>query len=296
MSLLHEFIDYNKLNFTELTANPHPSAGEILKGVEVDYTILVENNSSWAIQRIPDEICERETRYFSKNPSDDAVDKLLSGEITIDWLSFSANTNPRAVDYMEKNMGKVSRARLNGNSSAGRLLDEKYIDRLICSNTSDEAMEILDRNPRYIDLYLLVENSNPRALEILLKHGYANQITSSVSSVVLNNLAKNTNPEAMKILTRNLENFQWVGIWSNPSPEAFDLMWACYTNTWREKYCKYVSLDVIEIIEERLNTAKEVWAIKQMCKNTNPQILEILKFYSRYIDYDNISANPIIFK
>jgi len=296
MESLHDFIDCDKLDFMALMVNPHPLAGKILEEVAVDFTILAQNKSAWMLKRLPKKLSSLDIQYLSKNPQDEVVDKLLSREIPIDWCSFSSNTNPRAVDYMEENMDKVSRVRLNENSSAGRLLEEKYIDRLICKNTSDEAMEMLDRNPRYIDLYLLVENSNPRALEILLKHGYSNQITTSISSVVLNNLAKNTNPQAMKLLTSNLENFQWGGIWSNPSPEAFELIWACYTNTWKEKYCKFISPDVIETIEERLNTAKEVWAIKQMCKNTNPQILEILKFYPRYIDYESISANPIIFK
>jgi hypothetical protein len=292
---MQEFLDYDQLNFAGLAINPHPSAKELLKD-PIDYTLLAQNKSAWAIQMLPTELSEQEIRYLSRNPCDDAVDILLSGNVNIDWYSFSANTNPRAVAFMEENLEKVSRVLLNGNSSAGKLLDEKHMDRLICSNESDEAMELLDKNPKYIDLFLLIKNPNPRAFNILQKHGFMCQISSPVSSLVLDSLARNTNPEAIKVLTNNLMNFQWRGIWSNPSQEASELIWACYDNTWKEKYCKFMPIDTLDVIEERMNTAKSLWAMKELCANTNPRILEILKFYTRYINYNVISANPIIFK
>ena len=269
-------------------------ADELITGI--NYDLLVENEATWAVRRMLEkkDWTEFQLQKFSRNANDEAVDKLLSGEIPIYWYSFSANTNPRAVAHMGENLDKVSWAVLNGNSSAGKLLTDKNIGRLICSNESDEAMEILDRNPRYIDLYLLVSNSC--ALNILRKHGCIREIESSSTSLVLNNLAKNTNPDAIKLLANNLEYFQWREIWKNPSPAAFELIWACFTDTWKEKYCKFTHPQVVSRIEHRLYTAKENWALKELCKNTNPDVLKILKFYPKFIDYDKISANPIIFK
>lgn len=289
---MQPFIDPPRI---KLSRNPHPIAGEYME--KIDYDLLVHNEATWAVHRMLEkkDWSELQTKYFSKNANDEAVDKLLSGEIPIDWYSFSANRNPRAVAHMEENLDKISWVVLNGNSSAGRLLSDKNIGRLICSNESDEAMEILDRNPKYIDLYLLVSNPNPKALEIIRKHCFR-EIESSPTSLILNNLAKNTNPDAIKILVENLGNFQWREIWSNPSPAAFELIWACYANTWKEKYCRFVSPDVVRSIEGRLHFAKGSWALKELCKNTNPAVLRILKFYPKYIDYDKISANPIIFK
>ena len=290
---MQDFINSRRIKAT-IASNPHPMAGEIITGI--NYDLLVANESSWAVRQMLEkkDWTEFQLQTFSRNANDEAVDKLLSGEIPIHWYSFSANTNPRAVAHMAENLDKVSWAVLNGNSSAGKLLTDKNIGRLICSNESDEAMEILDRNPKYIDLYLLV--SNPRAMNILHKHGYIREIESSATSLVLNNLAKNTSPEAIKLLTDNLAHFQWREIWKNSSPAAFELIWACFTDTWKKKYCNFVHPQVVAGIESRLYTAKENWALKELCENTNPSVLKILKFYPKFIDYDKISANPIIFK
>lgn len=187
--------------------------------------------------------------------------------------SLSASSEPRDIEYLSENLDKICWMILNGNSAAGRLLRADKLTHTICANTSDEAMELLDNNPKYINLYLLVSNPHPRALEILKKHGYMIQITSPSSSLVLNNLAKNTNPEAIKILIDNLEYFQWKNIWSNPS--AYELIKACLTNTWK-KYCKFQHPDIVKKIEENLYNSKS-WIMEELHKNPNPDVLQIFK-------------------
>jgi len=288
---MQDFINPQKLS-ANIARNPHPMADKLIG--YVNYDLLSQNEATWAVRRMLEkkDWSELQIRHFSKNANDEAVDKLLSGEIPIDWYSFSANRNIRAVMYMEENLDKVCWSVLNGNSSAGRLLNDKNIGRLICSNESKEAMEILERNPRYIDLYLLA--SNPSAMRFL--HKYIREIEGSATSLILNNLAKNTNPEALKILINNLRNFQWREIWSNPSALAFELIWACYTDTWKEKYCKFEHPDIVSAIKQKIHIAKANWALKELCKNPNPDVLKILKFYPKFIVYDTISANSIIFK
>lgn len=292
---MQEFLEPQRIKAT-LAMNPHPMADDWI--TEINYDLLAANEATWAVRRMlgKKDWTEFQFQEFSRNANEEAVDKLISGEIPIHWHSFSANTNIRAVAHMEENLDKVCWSILNGNSSAGRLLNDKNIDRMICANESDEAMEILDRNPKYIDLYLLVSNPNPRVIDILRKHKRIRDIECSPTSLILNNLAKNTNASAIKMLTDNLENFQWREIWSNPSPAAFDLIWACFTNTWKEKYCRFVHPHVVVAIEYRLSLSKKTWALKELCKNTNPAVMEILKFYPKFVDYDKISANSIIFK
>ena len=191
-------------------------------------------------------------------------------------ISLSASSDPSVIEYLSENLDKVCWMVLNGNSAARKLLRADKLTHTICANTSDEAMELLDNNPKYIDLYLLVSNPNPRALEIIKKYGYMSQISSPSSSLVLNNLAKNTNPEAIKLLVNNLEHFQWKNIWSNPS--AGELIEACYTNTWK-KYCRFQHPDIVKKIEKNLCIAKNNWAIKELHKNPNPDVLRIFDLF-----------------
>jgi hypothetical protein len=191
-------------------------------------------------------------------------------------FSLSASTNLSDIKYLGENLDKVCWEILNSNSAAGRLLTVDNLTRTICANTSDEAMELLDNNPKYIDLYLLVSNSNPRALAILEKHGYMSQITSPSSMLVLNNLAKNTNPEAIRLLTNNLEHFEWRNIWSNPA--AGELIKACYTNTWK-KYCRFQHPDIVKKIERNLSIAKKNWATEEILRNPNPDVLQIFDLF-----------------
>jgi hypothetical protein len=243
--------------------------------IEEEYNLLAQNTSSWAVKRMlkKPNWTSTQVHYFSRNTNDEAVNKLIKGEIEVDWDSFSANTHPRAVDHLGENLDKVCWMILNANSSAGRLLVANKLTHTICTNTSDEAMELLDNNPKYINLYLLVSNSNPRALEIIKKYGYMTQISSPSSSIILNNLAKNTNPEAIKLLIDNLEYFQWRGIWSNPSPAAHELIEACLTKTWK-KYCLFQHPDVIKKIEKNITDAKD-WIYMEMHKNPNTCVLDL---------------------
>ena len=300
--MIHPFLDSSKIVTQRLAKNPHPAAVEILReydGNAIDFGELSSNETPGAIslmmERTRGKLNDLQIKQLSSNKGDEAVDLLLSGEIPIDWINFSVNSNPRAVAHMKENAEKICWANLNRNSNPDicDLLDSSKISPMICFNESDRALEILDSNPRHIVSYLVVGNPNPNALELVKKHNLLTSVLYSPTPLAMNNLAKSTNPAAIDLLIQNLDRFHWREIFANPSPIAVDLVSSCYTGTWRQK-CPYMPIDLRDRTEEWLHFAMDNWAVTEMCRNTNPKILDILRD-SRDIDYGILSENPVIF-
>lgn len=297
--MFRPFVEANKIVMSGLTKNPHPRAIEVLQdyhGRDVDYGELASNETPGAIslmmERTGGNLNSLQIQQLSSNPSDEALDLLLSGEIPINWISFSANTNSRALEHLKDNREKISWKQLNTNNNpmACDFLEPSRVCPLISLNTSDRAMDILNSMPENIFTHLILSNPNPKALEIVKKRRLlSNELYSS--PIFMNQLAKNTNPEAIDLLTQNLERFHWKEIFSNPSPKAVELITSCYDGSLK-KYCRFMSLDTIGDMEERLQIAKSDWASDELCKNTNPDVIGILP----RLNYDLLSENPIIFK
>jgi len=292
----------NKIVMQRLVKNSHPKAIEMLReyeGTGIDYGELSSNVAPGAMElmmeRTKGKLSELQIQQLCSNESDEAMDLILSGEFQINWISLSGNSNSRAVSHLKENEEKICWQTLNKNSNPAvcDLLEPERLSPMLCFNTSDRALDILNENPRHILSYLLVSNPNPKAFELLRSHNLVSSIIYSPSPLAMNNLAKSTNPEAIDLLIKNLDNFHWREIWSNPSPRAINLIRACHTRTWHQ-YCPYMAFDLRDKTEERLYHAMDKWATTEMCKNTNPQVLEFLDF--RKVDYGLLSENPIIFK
>jgi hypothetical protein len=79
---------------------------------------------------------------FSENPSDLAVDYLISNPHLIDWKFFVGNINPGAVDYCIEKWDE---------------LPEKYKDHF-SYNLSQKAIDWLHLNQKFIDLDNIKQN------------------------------------------------------------------------------------------------------------------------------------------
>jgi len=299
--MIHPFLDSRKIVMQNLTKNPHPSAIDILKEYEghIDFGELSTNETPEAIQLMMERtkgiLSETQIRELSLNRSDEAVDLLLNGEVPIDWIYFSANSNSRAVAHIKDNEEKICWSNLNRNSHPDvcDLLEPSKLTQMLCFNTSDRALDILNENPRYILSYLIASNPNPKALEIIKNHNLLTGVLYSSTPLAMNNLAKSTNPDAIDLLIKNMDRFQWREIFANPSDKAVNLIEACHTGTWQQ-HCPYMAIDLRDKIEDQIRYARKSWATEEMCKNTNPRVLDLLRF-SRDLNYESLSKNPIIF-
>jgi len=300
-TMIHPFFDPKKIVMQRLTKNPNPKALDVLReyqGEDVDYGELASNETPGAIslmlERTGGKLNDLQLQQLSGNTSDEALALLVSGEVPISWISLSANSNPKAIKLLKENEEKISWTNFNRNSNPDvcDLLEPHRLSHMLCFNSSDRALDILNANPQHMLSYFLASNPNPKALKMIEDHNLMNSVLYSPSSLAMNLLAKNTNPAAINLLVKNMDRFQWREIWSNPSPDAVNLIRACYTGTWHQK-CPYMAIDLRDKTEARLYHAMDNWASFEMCSNPNPEVREFLRFSK--IHYGVLSENPIIF-
>jgi len=271
---MHPFLDSKKIVMQRLTKNPHPLAIELLREYEgvIDFGELASNETPGAVElmmeRTKGNLNEFQIRQLSANTGDEAVQLLLSGEVPIDWIHFSTNSNSRAVAHLRENIEKICWTSLNRNNHPNicDFLEPDKITPMLCFNTSDRALDLLNENPKHIISYLIASNPNPKALEIVKKHDLMSSVLYSPTPLAMNNLAKSTNPEAIDLLIKNMDRFHWREIFANPSNKAVNLIASCHAGTWHQ-HCPYMAIDLKERIEDQLQYAMKVWSVEDMCKN-----------------------------
>jgi len=123
-------------------------------------------------------------------------------------------------------------------------------------------------------------------------------------------LSRNTNPKAIQILNKNIENINWVNLSKNPCPEAMNIL---YKNQDKIVW-KHLSANpnAIKLLENNIH--KIDWyhlssnpnAIHLLKNNldkiswynlsSNPNAIDILKDNQEYINWSSFSINPSIFE
>jgi hypothetical protein len=153
IDLIEKNID--KINYIELSKNPHPIAIQIL-----------ENNI--------DLIC---WYYLSGNPG--AIKLLKRFPEKIVWSVFSDNTSKNALPLFEANFEKLNWEQLLLNPSAIPLLVKKVgqFERndwhhILFNPSVDLFLEQIDLDKYFgcINFHILSSNHNPRILDFIMKH------------------------------------------------------------------------------------------------------------------------------
>ena len=136
-----DYDQHIKFSTVKFPSNPNPKA--------VEYTLTKNNRSKFGFQR------------YLLNTNDIVVNKLISSVLSvyIDNCPSRMNTNPIMVNWN---------------------IENKYIDKLFLSNTSDIAVQYILSNTSFIldhlkitfhyFISLLCENENDMAIEYVLKH------------------------------------------------------------------------------------------------------------------------------
>ena len=210
------------------------------------------------------EIDKIDWKYLSINPN--AIHLLEQNPEKINWDKLSSNIN--AVDLLEKNIDKINWGYLSRNPNAISIL-EQNIDKInwIYLSLNPNAIHLLELNIDKINWNML--SLNPNAIYLLEQNS---------DKINWEYLAEN--PNAIDLIKKHIENQHnpriYIGLSYNPN--AYELLY---------EYSYKLKKGIICYMEWE-------WWIG-LNENTNPDIFNIFKQTSFYINWYKLSSNPNIF-
>ena len=311
MRLLN-WIDKNKINWEHMCYNK--SSG-IIPFIEhnmnrIDWTAKYYNPLRYLKYSLPKQIRETEFQRriwiaLSKTETNEAIDILAKNinqicwyrlafnscekaaqlwlnnqerHQSIDWLWFSLNTSNTAMDFLEKNLDKVSWNDLSRNPCDGALRilmahPNEIIWYHLSMNSSSKAIELLKNNFTKINWDSLFYNKHKDALELILHN------LDKINWLLL---SYSNSSKVLKLLQINQDQINWYALSNNKSPLALKLLlenqdkinWNCLS--------KMHSFEAIQLLSH--NPDKINW--QELSEN--PFIFEY--------DYDSMRDHCSIFK
>jgi hypothetical protein len=236
--------------------------------------------------------------YLSGNSS--ATELLLKSQENISFRCLVLNQHPDAIYLIEKNIKRIL-ASFNiyflGENPAAINVIEKHLDR--CSNAGLSA----NKNPAAVDLFFKHKAtegkdiwnttccdckflSNPNCMDLFLKYLEIDPV-----------LFSSKNEEDINTLKYKITRkyFSWYCLSINTHPIAFQIL-----KLFPHKISPYIVTNpsplAVEMIKEYFsNISSPLYddAIGQLCKNTNPDALNLLhNLNSDCYDWVNLSENP----
>ncbi len=236
-----------------------------------------------------------------------STSKLISKYELVNWIpieylkKYEISKNPNAVDYLKENREIIRWNYLSANPNAIELLRKK----------AEEEDKIGFANIFSIPDYKKLDwgnlSANPGAVELLKKYD---------NNIKWDNLSKNTNPYAIKLLkdkadkedkidkkeleelTEN-EKIDWGSLSLNPN--AIEILKTYHKNiNWQYLSKNPAAIELIKdkIDEEKsMTTPKPLYLFKEKyidwnILSYNPNAIEILKANPTKIQWRNLSANP----
>jgi hypothetical protein len=252
----------DKIDWDLLSKNPDPNAIEMLKANpdRISWGYIAQNSNPKAMKLIEEEIKVNPTNiHFDNLAANETLEaiKLIEDNLlnknTIYQVSNSMrfwsilSRNSKAVKILKANPRKIHWDQLCSNKSteAIQLLEEqmtnKWVDPVkidkniswlnLSSNPNQRAFEILEANPTKIDYRGLSYNSNPNAIELLMKRmEVQNEYKKKEDRIDWKVISKN--PGAVELIINKLkyegelqdskslqdtEKIDWLVLSSNPA-------------------------------------------------------------------------------
>jgi hypothetical protein len=219
---LKKWIDLNKLNWIELSANPN--AVEFLKEnpEKIDWSYLSLNpNAIDFLKENPEKI---DWSYLSLNPN--AIEILKENPEKIDWNELCLNSN--GIEILKKNPEKINWMYLSQNENAIEMLTDN-LDKIhwsdLCLNPN--AVELLRNNQDKIDNSVIYNNPNYYKIfperreydENILRILYEN-ITIHYDNNIVN--FKSDDCDDMELMEKNQHKIDWDLLAKNPAIFSYD--------------------------------------------------------------------------
>ena len=228
-----------KLDVPSLSLNP--SAFPLLEKNPsyIDWVKICKNSNPDAIYLLiqnKKKITSKMWSALSGNHCDMAVDLLLKNPHRIDWIQFSENSNPRAINYLHEKKELIHWPAYCANKNASLTLLEENIEKCVPSriSTNPMATPLLEKAPELISQWTIGKNpsavhlfdpctipdgwnlsSNPMAFRFLLNHPHL---------IDWNTLSMNPSEEAMDFFETFPEKIHWKTFSKNPNPRAISLL------------------------------------------------------------------------
>jgi len=169
-----------KIDWYCFSRNLHPDAIKLLSENldKVDWSMLSNNLNAFPILCAhPDKI---EYRLFNRNPKPEAVAYLASNLENICWDWLAENKSEGAIALQaQAPPANVAWSILSLNPFAMPLL-KKNLDKIntdmLSSNSSNDAIDLLEGNIKCINWSWLSYNTNPRGLQLFLKYSEQQQL------------------------------------------------------------------------------------------------------------------------
>jgi ribosomal protein L24E len=219
---LKKWINLNKINWIELSANPN--AVEFLKEnpEKIDWSYLSLNpNAIEFLKENPDKI---DWSYLSLNPN--AIEFLKENPEKIDWTELSLNSN--AIKLLKKNPEKINWIYLSQNENAIELLTNNQ-DKIDWSNLclNPNAIELLRNNKNKIDYNVIRNNENYYEIFPEKREYDENIIRLLYENITINYNNKNVyfnsdNCEDMELMEKNQHKIEWDLLAKNPYIFSYD--------------------------------------------------------------------------
>ena len=201
----------DNIDWDELSANPN--AIELLTANQdkIYWSALSLNpNAIELLKANPEKI---NWEMLSTNPN--AIELLKSNIDEINWSALSVN--PNAIDLLRENMDEIDWEEFMTNPNAIGLIKEnldEVIDNYglygLSANQNTEAIELLQKYPKYISepAIELSGNPNPKAIELL---------RDNINIIDWRVLSRNPSLEAIKLLREHPKKIDWKLLSANPS-------------------------------------------------------------------------------
>ena len=200
---LKKWINLNKINWIELSANPNA----------IDFLKEYPEKIDWS--------------YLSLNPN--AIELLKENPEKIDWNELSLNSN--AIELLKENPEKINWIYLSQNENAIELLANNQ-DKIDWSNLclNPNAVELLRNNKNKIDNNVIRNNPNYYEIfpekreydENIIRIFYEN-ITTNLRTYYNNNVYFDSDDcDDMELMERNQHKINWDLLAKNPAIFSYD--------------------------------------------------------------------------
>ncbi len=224
--------------------------------------------------------------YFSRNPSNKAVEMMMKNRNLIDVNGLVCNTNPKIGPLLEKTMHQFKKSTWfklaeSHNPAALAFLEKhpKKIDwHILSGNESEYAIRILEKNPDKIRWHVL--SANPSALDIMCDYqdkidwwSFCKNPNPRAIRIIEHNLADiniealSSNPDAFHIISENLDKISLHWLARNPNPKVFDLFME--HPDLMEVSSFLVNPNVLPYLETHMELLDDVYNLREFIHNPN---------------------------
>jgi hypothetical protein len=273
-----DWIDGEMIEWTFLSANPHPHAITLLKQNYnmIDWYSISKNHNAGEIilnhlnNNGPDDI---NWYQLCENTSDIAMDIIERTPERKIWMYLAKNPNNKAICMVKKCLTDFeTMQKENEELGYDGYLDEIHYDEvyvILNTNPNDNALDMLIKRPEFIYYDTLSCNSNDKAIKLLL---------NNVEHIDWNLLSKNSNDGAIDILIANPDKINWDLLSENSNDRAIDLLIANPDRINWNNISDNTNIRVMELLRKHIDSIPKVenniyWLWP--CLFVNPNIFEI---------------------